>query len=205
VTLRDRSITKYLQALAQRGMAPTGGAVAALCAAQASALVMMVAQSMDPTSNTPSVRTEFGSVASACEAMITELLELMEQDCEAVDALIPVLPSPKGVYAAGTPESSTLHAVLADATWSQVGVLKVATRLLGLTEGLAPLVPLRIRADLAAAVEVTRSALSIALLNVDVNASLSNQNRPDELSKALKEARAAVHRAGELARHLGGI
>jgi len=206
VTLRDRSITEYLQALAQRGIAPTGGAVAALCAAQASALVMMVAQSTDAAGNTPSVQMESGSVASACEEMITELLELMEEDCRAVDALIPALPWGRGVYAARMTESSTLQAVLADATLSQIGVLKVGTRLLGLAEELAPLVPFRIRADLVAAVEVARSALLIALLNVDVNASLlSDQHRTDELSRTRDDARVAVHRAGELARHLGGI
>jgi methenyltetrahydrofolate cyclohydrolase len=206
VTIRDLSITEYLQALARRGVAPTGGAVAALCAAQASALVMMVAQSTNATGSTQSVRMESGSVSSACEGIITELLNLMEQDCKAVEALIPALPSRRGVYEAGTAESSTLVAALADATWSQVGVLKVGTRLLGLAEGLAPLVPFRVRADLVAAVEVVRSALLIALLNVDVNASLlSDQHRTDVVSRTRDDARVAVHRAEELAQHLGGI
>lgn len=206
MTIRDLSITEYLQALARRGVAPTGGAVAALCAAQASALVMMVAQSTNATGSTQSVRMESGSVSSACEGMITELLDLMEQDCKAVDALIPALPSGRSVYEAGTAESSTLVAVLADATWSQVGVLKVGTRLLGLAEGLAPLVPFRVRADLVAAVEVVRSALLIALLNVDVNASLlSDQHQTDVVSRTRDDARVAVHRAGELAQHLKGI
>jgi formiminotetrahydrofolate cyclodeaminase len=65
------------------------------------------------------------------------LLELMEQDCEAVNALIPALSLPRGVYTPGTEGSSTVQTMLADATWSPVGVLKVATRLLELTEELA--------------------------------------------------------------------
>ncbi len=90
MTLRDRSIREYFDLLGQRRTAPTGGAVAALCAVQASALVMMTARSAsEPAGGSASVRSDPGSsVLAACEALVSESMYFMEKDTESVDALM---------------------------------------------------------------------------------------------------------------------
>ena len=180
MTLRDQSIREYLVALGQRRSAPTAGTVAALCAAQASALVTMVARSAAQQSGgSASARSNSDSpMLAAGEQLVAESLDLMEHDAELVDALMSALSLPRETTALEELRSEAVRVALTDAIGPQMGILEVGTRLVGLMEDLAPQVGPGIHVDLAGAAEVARTAVSVARLNVEANASFISDVGP---------------------------
>src|ERR1700741_2398499 len=80
--MRDEAIADFLQQLAARTSAPGGGATAALHAAQAAALIAMVARFSDGPRYDAAV---VGRVGPAADALIAESLGLAEADAAAFE------------------------------------------------------------------------------------------------------------------------
>ena len=207
MTLRDQSIRGYLAALGRRRAAPTGGAAAALCVAQASALVAMVARSAAHTSGgvVPVPPDAAASVVAACEELVAESMDLMEEDAASVDALMSALSLPGGSSRLEAARSKALQDARAAAIGPQLGILGLAARLVGLMEDLAPSAASGIRVDLAAAAEITGAALSVARLNVEANAgSVSDADRLRQLEDALVDGDRAMISTRDLVDRISG-
>ncbi len=188
-------------ALGQLRSAPTAGAVAALCAAQASALVTMVARSVaEPSGGTASARSDpVSPLLAACEELVGASLDLMEHDAELVDALMSALSLPRETTALETLRSEAVRAALADAVGPQLGILEIGARLIGLMEDLAPHVGPGIHVDLAGAAEVAGTAVSVARLNVEANASfISDTDHRGEIQEALVAGSGTIARLRDL-------
>lgn len=169
---------------------------------------MMVARSAyQPAAGSASVRSDPGlSVFATCEALLSESMDLMEKDTESVDALMLALALPKNTAALEAARAEAVGAALVGAIEPQTGILQIASHLVGLMEVLVPLVAPGIRADLAAAAEVTRSAVAIALLNVEANnALIADSGQRRDFLEAIAIGESAVARAQSLVERMTRI
>ncbi|WP_219462309.1 cyclodeaminase/cyclohydrolase family protein, partial [Nonomuraea rhizosphaerae] len=161
--MRDSKIVDFLALLADRVPAPGGGATAALHAAQAAALLGMVARY--------TTGDKYAEHAGAVAEVTTETdtlreraLRLAEEDAAAFTAVTDAYRLPKG------PERSEAIAVaLAGAAEPPARVAETAERLVALCELLLPIGNPNVITDVAAASEAGRAALTTARVNVEVN------------------------------------
>jgi formiminotetrahydrofolate cyclodeaminase len=169
-TLGDRSLGEYLDRLGKRRVSPCGGAAAALCGAQAAALSLMAARSV--SGPPPTFADADLSEVEVCQALVTGFLQLMERDAEVVATLIGRYSLPRTTPESDAARSEAIEAALINALAVQAEMAPFAKRLARLISEVFPRTSPGLIADLAAAVELTRTALVIARLNVEANGAL---------------------------------
>lgn len=166
--LPEETIRRYLGRLADRVPAPGGGAAAALHAAQAAALLGMVA------------RYTSGPRYAAAEAVVrrvqAEADRLRDQCCELIDADAAAFGSVAEAYALPretdeqkAARAAAIAATLVTAAGPPAEVVKAAGRLLDLAEDLRPVASRSVLSDVAAAAEAIRAAAATGRVNVEVN------------------------------------
>ncbi|WP_018352842.1 cyclodeaminase/cyclohydrolase family protein [Longispora albida] len=157
VLLRDQPVGEYAAQLADRVPAPGGGAVAALHAAQAAALLAMVARYSDQAN------PEVTAAVAEADELRAEGLALAEADIAAFSAVA-------DAYKLRTPERSTaIVAALLGAAEPQVATIEAAHRLIRLAERLLPIGNKNVITDVGAGAEAARAAAVSARLNVEIN------------------------------------
>ena len=195
--MRDLPIAEFLDQLAARVAAPGGGATAALHAAQAAALLGMVARYSDGpkyTAHAPLI----ARVRDEADEVRAEALALVEADAAAFGAVVEAYRLPKETDADRTARSAAIAAAMARAADPPAAVIAAATRLVDLAEQLLPVGNPNLVADVAAAAEAARAAVTTARLNLEVNRS-SIQNgeveaviaRADRVTAAVRATIAA--------------
>lgn len=187
-TIRDRSVKDYLDRLGEHRVAPCSGASAALCGAQASALALMVARSVTTKHRTPA-SSEFASV-DICRSVASDFLDLAERDEAVVNLLIGEYTRPRNTFRTEAARSEAIEIALVGALETQAEIAPLLHRLLPVLVDLVPNIGPAMRADLGAAVELTRTALVIARLNIEANAALITgrdhlEVRQDEVSQLI--------------------
>jgi methenyltetrahydrofolate cyclohydrolase len=168
--VRDQSIGRFLDDVAARVPAPGGGAVAALQAAQAAALLAMVARYSDGPRYAADAET-IGSVLTAAEDLRAECLRLAEEDAAAFGAVGAAYALPRDSERALAIRSGAIAAALAGAAEPPARVVAASGRLVGLAETLLPRGNRNVITDIAAAAESARGAAATARVNVEVNLS----------------------------------
>ncbi|MGW0484974.1 cyclodeaminase/cyclohydrolase family protein [Nonomuraea sp. NPDC003214] len=188
--MRDSTIDDFLTTLADRVPAPGGGATAALHAAQAAALLGMVARY--------TTGEKYAEHAQAVEAVIAETdtlragaLDLAEADAAAFTAVTDAYRLPKGEA-----RTAAIAAALVGAAEPPARVAETAARLVELCELLLPIGNRNLVTDVAAAAEAARAALTTARVNVEVNvAGLTDPAARERLRDRLAVVAGAVARA----------
>jgi methenyltetrahydrofolate cyclohydrolase len=160
--MRDDTIAAFLEQLAARVPAPGGGATAALHAAQAAALLAMVARYSDGARYDASL---MGRVVASADALRAEALALAEADAAAFGAVGAAYQLPRS--AAG--RSSAIALALAGAARPPADVVRLALRLIPLAEELLAGGNRNVITDVGAAAEAARAAAVTARLNIEVN------------------------------------
>ena len=166
--MRDQQIGAFLEQLAARVPAPGGGATAALHAAQAAALLGMVARYSDGPKYADHAAS-IDRVRDGADAVRSEALALAEADAAAFGAVAEAYRLPKDDDAAGTVRSAAIGAALAGAAEPPAALVGAAERLVELAEQLLPVGNPNLLTDVAAAAEAARAAATTARLNVEVN------------------------------------
>jgi len=162
------TISAFLEELAARTPAPAGGAVAALQAAQAAALVAMVARYSDGPRSVgheelvASVLSEADQLRAECEALITA-------DAEAFGSVAAAYTLPKDTAEQKAVRSAAIAAALIRATAPPAEVVGACGRLLGLAAALRPVANRSVIGDLAAAVASIRAAAATGRINIEAN------------------------------------
>lgn len=124
--MRDETIASFLTRLAARTAAPGGGATGALHAAQAAALLAMVARFSDgPRSDADVV----GRVRAAADGLADEALELAEADSAAFEKVIAAYDLPKGTDEEKAARSAAIAETLGGAARPQADLMAAAMRL----------------------------------------------------------------------------
>lgn len=159
--MRDETITVFLDQLAARVPAPGGGATAALHAAQAAALLAMVARY--------SKGDEMERITAEADELRGDALTLADADAEAFGAVAAAYALPRGSEEEKQARSAAIAAGLAGAARPPADVIRTALSLTGLAEDLLPAGNRNVITDVAAAAAAVRAAAVTSQLNIEVN------------------------------------
>ncbi|MGY1683865.1 cyclodeaminase/cyclohydrolase family protein [Geodermatophilus sp. SYSU D01176] len=166
--MRTDTIETFLEQLAARVPAPGGGATAALHAAQAAALVAMVARYSDSAKYAEHAE-EIATLTATADRLRQNAVGLAEEDAAAFTAVTEAYRLPKGTPDEAAARSEAIARALVAAANVPAIVVRVADQVLGLAEQLLPIGNRNVISDVAAAAEAARAAATTARVNVEVN------------------------------------
>jgi formiminotetrahydrofolate cyclodeaminase len=166
--MRTDTIETFLAQLAARVPAPGGGATAGLHAAQAAALVAMVARYTDAAKYADHAE-EIASITTTADRLREDALGLAEQDAAAFTAVTEAYRLPKETAEEATARSLAIAQSLVTAARVPAVVIDVAEQVLGLAERVLPIGNRNMISDVAAAAEAARAAATTARVNVEIN------------------------------------
>lgn len=195
VDLREEKISDFLARLADRVPAPGGGASAALHAAQAAALLGMVARY--------STGEKYATHKPAIERIITETdelrslaLQLAEDDAAAFTAVTDAYKLPKDTDAAKAARSAAIAKAVVGAGKPPAEVIAAAQSAVELAEELLPIGNRNVITDIAAATEAARAAATTARVNVEINlGGIKDEQAHAELAAEAEKVDAITARA----------
>jgi len=166
--MRTDTIETFLAQLAARVPAPGGGATAGLHAAQAAALVAMVARYSDSAKFADHAE-EIATVTATADRLRENALALAEEDAAAFTAVTQAYGLPKATPDEAAARSEAIAQALVAAAHVPAIVIAVAERVLSLAEQLLPIGNRNVISDVAAAAEAARAAATTARVNVEIN------------------------------------
>ena len=163
--MRDDTIAAFLDQLAARVSAP-GGGTAALHAAQAAALLAMVARYSDGPRYDAGLMNR---IVTEADALREDALALAEADAKAFDAVAEAYRLPRTTERETSARSAAISSALAGAARPPADVVRTALLLVSLAEDLLPAGNRNVITDVAAAAEAARAAAVTARLILEVN------------------------------------
>jgi len=166
--LARQAIGEFLDQLAARVPAPGGGAAAALHAAQAAALLGMVARYS--TGDRYAEHADVvGAVLAGADEQRSRCLELAAADAAAFTAVGAAYRLPRSTPGEQAERTEAIAAALAGAAAPPRDVIGAAAALVSLAETLLPVANRTVLTDVAAAADAARAAATTARLNVEIN------------------------------------
>jgi len=166
--MRDETIASFLARLAARSAAPGGGATGALHAAQAAALLAMVARFSDGPRHDAEV---VGRVRAAADGLTDEALELAEADSAAFEKVVDAYQLPKDTTEQKAARSAAIAEALGGAARPPADLMAASVRLAGLGEDLLAVANRNVISDIAAAAAAIGAAAVTAQVNIEANLS----------------------------------
>jgi methenyltetrahydrofolate cyclohydrolase len=166
--MRDEKISDFLDRLADRVPAPGGGASAALHAAQAAALLGMVARYSTGERYAAHER-DIEAIIAETDTLRAVALRLAEDDAAAFTAVTDAYKLAKDTDEAKAARSAAIAEALAGAARPPAGVIAAALAVVGLAERLLPIGNRNVITDVAAAAEAARAAATTARVNIEIN------------------------------------
>ncbi|TVZ05561.1 formimidoyltetrahydrofolate cyclodeaminase [Trebonia kvetii] len=164
--MRDETIGSFLTRLAARSAAPGGGATGALHAAQAAALLAMVARFSDgPRYDAETV----GRVRAAADGLADEAVGIAVADQAAFEVVISAYGLPKDTEEEKAARSAAIADALGGAARPPADLMAASVRLVGLAEELFPVANKNVTTDIAAAAAAISAAAVTAQLNIEAN------------------------------------
>ena len=166
--MRNDTIDTFLHALADRVPTPGGGASAALHAAQAAALVAMVARYTDGPKYAEHAEL-VQRVRKAADRLRDEALNLAEADVAAFTAVADAYRLPKDDKGKSAERSAAIEEAVLGAARPPEALVRLVSRILALAEELLPVCNRNVISDVAAAAEAARAAATTARVNIEIN------------------------------------
>ena len=164
--MRDDTIAAFLDQLAARVPAPGGGTTAALHAAQAAALLAMVAR----YSNGARYDAELmNRIIAEADSLRQDALALAEADAAAFSAVAQAYRLPRETEAERQDRSASISSALGGAARPPADVIRTALLLTSLAEELLPAGNRNMITDLAAAAVAVRAAVDTARLFIEID------------------------------------
>ena len=191
--MRDETIGSFLTRLAARSAAPGGGAAGALHAAQAAALLAMVARFSDgPRYDAETV----GRVRAAADGLADEGIGLATADSSAFEKVIAAYALPRDTPEAKAARSAAISDAMAGAARPPADLMAASVRLVGLAEELLPVANKNVISDIAAAAAAITAAAVTARVNIETNlAGIEDPALADELAATAELADTVTDRA----------
>jgi methenyltetrahydrofolate cyclohydrolase len=194
--MRDETIGSFLTRLAARSAEPGGGATGALHAAQAAALLAMVARYSDGPRHDAEV---VGRVRAAADGLADEALDLAEADSAAFAKVIAAYQLPKDTGEEKAARSGAIAEAMAGAARPPADLMAAAMRLAGLAEDLLAVANRNVISDIGAAAAAIGAAAVTAQVNIEANlAGIKDRALIDELTKTAALADGVADRADRL-------
>lgn len=166
--MSGQTIGGFLTKLAARMPAPGGGATAAVHAAQAAALVGMVARYSDGARFAEHT-DEISEIVQASDRLRVEALRLAEADAAAFSAVADAYALPRSTEGEKAARATAIAVALREACAPPVAVIEAAAEVVSLTERILPIGNRNVITDVAAAAEAARAAATTARVNVEIN------------------------------------
>jgi formiminotetrahydrofolate cyclodeaminase len=194
--MRDETIGSFLTRLAARSAAPGGGATGALHAAQAAALLAMVARFSDgPRYDAETV----GRVRAAADGLADEAVSIAVADQAAFEVVIAAYGLPRETQEEKAARSAAIADALSGAARPPADLMAASVRLVGLAEELFPVANKNVTSDIAAAAAAISAAAVTAQLNIEANlAGVKDEALRKELSATAALADGVTDRAGRV-------
>jgi methenyltetrahydrofolate cyclohydrolase len=164
--MHDATIATFLSQLSARIPAPGGGAAAALHAAQAAALIAMVARYSDGPRHDAAV---VGRVRAAADGLMDEALGLADADAAAFGKVDSAYRLPRQTPEEKAARSQAIAAALGGAARPPADLMAATVRLAGLAEDLLPAANRNVISDLAAAAAAISAAAITARVFIEAN------------------------------------
>jgi methenyltetrahydrofolate cyclohydrolase len=194
--MRDETIGSFLARLAARSAAPGGGATGALHAAQAAALLAMVARFSDGPRHDAEV---VGRVRAAADGLADEALHLAEADEAAFGKVITAYNLPKDSAEQRAARSDAIADAMAGASRPPADLMAAAVRLAGLAEDLLSVANRNVISDIAAAAAAISAAAATARVNIEANlGGIKDAALAAELAETAELADSVTDRADRL-------
>ncbi len=194
--MRDETIGSFLTRLAARSATPGGGATGALQAAQAAALLAMVARFSDgPRYDVETV----GRIRAAADGLIDEAVELAAADEAAFEQVAAAYRLPKDTAETQAARSGAIADASTGAARPPADLMAAAVRLVGLAEELLPVANKNVISDIAAASAAISGAAVTAAVNIEANLpGIKDDGLKAELTTTATLADGVADRAGRL-------
>ncbi len=180
-------IGDYLGELAAKVPAPGGGAVAALHAAQAAALVAMVARYTTRAKDADH-RPAIDRIVAAADIARERALTLADADAEAFTAVGAAYKLPKSTDSEAAARTAAIHEALLEAARVPAAVIDAADQILALAIELLPIGNPNVVTDIGAAAAAARAAAVTSQLNIEINV----VSLPEEHTTAFTETLARI-------------
>lgn len=164
----QRPIADFLSSLAAREPAPGGGAAAALHAAQAAALVAMVARYSDRGED-EQAKEAAAAVAEQADALRARAVDLIQGDIDAFAAVAAAYGLPKETDEQKQARRTEIASASIGAAQAPADVIAVAVTVVELCTQLLPIANRNVITDVAAAADAARAAAATARVNVEIN------------------------------------
>jgi methenyltetrahydrofolate cyclohydrolase len=194
--MRDETIASFLTRLAARSATPGGGATGALHAAQAAALLAMVARFSDGPRHDAEV---VGRVRAAADGLADEALDLAEADEAAFGKVVIAYQLPKDGEQQRAARSQAIADATAGASRPQADLMAAAVRLAGLAEDLLSVANRNVIGDIAAAAAAISAAAVTARVNIEANlGGIKDAALAAELAQVAELADSVTDRASRL-------
>jgi formiminotetrahydrofolate cyclodeaminase len=191
-----RTVARYLEELASPAPAPGGGAVAALHAAQAAALVSMVCNLTAGRERFAAAEPTMRRALQAAAALQDQALSLADQDAAAFGAVAAAYRLPKAAGDQAAARAASIQAALRDATEVPLRTAAVAARVVGLCGEILDGANPNLLSDVGVAAASAAAAIDAAALNVQINlAALEDSAFAARAAQELDAHRAAAHSA----------
>ncbi|MCY9783407.1 cyclodeaminase/cyclohydrolase family protein [Nocardiopsis sp. EMB25] len=193
--MHSQTIGDFLAELAARTPAPGGGATAAVHAAQAAALVGMVARYSDGARFAEHAE-EISDIARTADRLRTEALDVAEADAQAFSAVADAYALPRSTDDEKAARSAAMAAALREACEPPVAAIGAAAEIVSLAERILPVGNRNVITDVAAAAEAARAAATTARVNIEVNlGGIRDDEARVEFSAAARSVDPVVERA----------
>jgi len=194
--MREVTVATFLSQLSARTATPGGGAAAALHAAQAAALIAMVARYSDGPRHDAGI---VGRVRAAADGLKDESLSLAEADAVAFGKVASAFRMPKETHEEKAARSQAIASAFADAARPPADLMAATVRLAGLAEDLLPAVNRNVISDLAAAAAAISAAAVTARVFIEANLpGIKDDALRAELADVAGLADGVTDRAGRL-------
>lgn len=182
----EGTIAAYLDRLGSKASAPGGGSVAALTAAQAAALVAMVAHLTLGRPKFAEHDSETASILDEADALRLACLRGVDDDAAVLEALMATYKLPRSTPAERQTRDDALQVALLAAANSPYELARRSAAIVPLCQRLLPIGNPTVRSDLGVAALCARAAFHAARLNVLTNTKhLADRGRANALESDL--------------------
>ena len=180
--LVDMTCSAFAEETASESPAPGGGSISAYMGALGAALGTMVANLSSHKAGWDERWEEFSDYAERGQALMAELLHLVDEDTEAFNRIMAVFAMPKATDEEKAARSAALQSATLYATQVPLKTMKAALRVFEIVKAMADIGNPNSVSDAGVGALAARSAVLGAQLNVKINAAgLKNREVADAL------------------------
>jgi glutamate formiminotransferase/formiminotetrahydrofolate cyclodeaminase len=191
--LTDLTVRAFDAEVASDSPAPGGGSAAALAGSVAAGLVAMVCRLSLGRDDVVATDEELSGALEESERLRQRLLELVDEDTAAFDAIMVAVRMPKDDEAQRSARAAALAEAKLGAAAPPLETLSAARQTAELAASLAGRANANTASDLGVAVHLARAAAEGALLNVAIN--VATLPPGDSVDRYRRESRAEIEAA----------